>query len=134
MPQRFADPDQDWAESITEQWTKETKDQWNRYKRSQTMVRVRAKKKQQLEQLRSERRDLEYERKQQMRKLADTQGNVSDAMYRLSIEGESLREENSTLRHKLQERDRFLSVSSQALVTIASNSEEDSVPQTVRDL
>ncbi|OWY95786.1 hypothetical protein PHMEG_00034125 [Phytophthora megakarya] len=106
------------------------------------MVRVRAKKKKEINQLRSERERLESNMKHQLSLIGpskdadvvlDQEGRIRVAVRRLTLESEELRQENAKLHHKIQKHVRFWSLSSQALVTIASFSDEDPSRQTLED-
>ncbi|OWZ07282.1 hypothetical protein PHMEG_00020343 [Phytophthora megakarya] len=126
---------ENWAAATTEVWTKEVQIEVRRQKRIETSMRFRARKKQELVQLRSERDHLELEARRRLRgqgrKLVINDDMVH-AVCRLTLESNALRSDNFRLVRELQTYERFRSLSREVTESF-SCSMSQSASQSVRE-
>eukprot|EP00644_Phytophthora_capsici_P008983 jgi/Phyca11/5552/fgenesh1_pm.PHYCAscaffold_6_\ len=110
----------DWADSTMKNWSKQAKAEVRRQHRCESMARLRVVKKNELQERRKEREELELQVKKSLAalnqhslKIVKDQTPMSDLYYsihRLALESDALRTENSELSEKLQTRERFQSL------------------------
>ncbi|KAL3667866.1 hypothetical protein V7S43_007416 [Phytophthora oleae] len=115
-----------WAAATTDVWTKEVQREVRRQKRIQTSLRFRARKKQELQQLRAEsdRMELEVQRCLTALEISTTRRCESEessstdlfpAVYRLALESDALRAESIGIQQNLQLYNRFFFRTNEAL-------------------
>ncbi|KAK1943042.1 hypothetical protein P3T76_005679 [Phytophthora citrophthora] len=110
----------DWADSTMKNWSKQAKAEVRRQHRCESMARLRVVKKNELQERRREREELELQVKkslavlnEQSLKTAEEDAPTSDlsrSIHRLALESDALRTENGELSEKLQTCERFQSL------------------------
>ncbi|EGZ18866.1 hypothetical protein PHYSODRAFT_301342 [Phytophthora sojae] len=105
-----------WAAQTTEHWTTQVRDEWRRQKRINNSLRFRARKKNELLHLRSERERLETEQDPPRREgIASIHAELPHAFRQLALENDALRSENLRLLLKLQQSEHSLSLMAEAV-------------------
>ncbi|EGZ18851.1 hypothetical protein PHYSODRAFT_255522 [Phytophthora sojae] len=100
---------QNWAAETTEAWKSQVQDEWRRQKRLNNSLRFRARKKNELMQLRIEREHLEMEVKRRLTAPESSALEHNRAMCQLALESEALRADNLYLQLKVRQFECFVS-------------------------
>ncbi|ETO75152.1 hypothetical protein F444_09205 [Phytophthora nicotianae P1976] len=117
-----------WADSTTQEWTKQIKAVMTRQQRCENMARLRVLKKSEFLQLRKEREQLESQVKKclaTMNREGNTSSELYRAVHRLALECDSLRTKNVELMEEIQQQERFQSLVQARAIGVIQDETED---------